>query len=701
VPKRPPDKHVTFDGHEFHVGLPYLERDYLRYRDIFQPLLISPRYDHDLCAVVGILPERETFRFHEACREHGFTLSPAAVQAIEEIRHPKPVLPAEVIRPVLRPFQTSGVIEMLRILREGGVLLADEIGCVSGDMLVSINRAGITRKMTVRELYEGVNGLSLRKWREDIPTFVKSLRDDGTLRLNTVVAAVESGEKRVVLLTLESGKSIRLTPDHLVATEDGWIAAGDLCVGAQVLTDGEPVCPIYGEIISVPRKDRVVSVRSDGITDTYDLVMEDPYRNFVANGIVVHNCGKTLESLSVLETLDAYPAVVVCPASIKIGWQRQVERWLPHRSVTIVSGRRNASIPKADLIVVNYDVLADNLSLLCDVKPNAAVFDELHLAKNFAARRARACVRLSDTVDHVIGVTGTPVINRPLELWSQLVILRRTWCSMREYLDAYCETSANHDDLRARVASFMVRRTRAEVSADMPSVTWARVPVILDNMTEYLAAEREFRNWLGTNRYILDSSKAGMDGGGGAVAREYMAHMSRLRGLVARGKIKPAREWVGNFLESGEKLILFAHHRELQRALHAAFPQSAKVFGGDPQEQRWENIQRFVDDPDCRLIVLSLRGAQAGLDGLQYASSNALLVESDWNPAGNDQAAGRMAREGQRSPCIAWLMVAEGTIDERVVRIVERKRSLIDTIIGADGAGAELLVGQEILGETE
>src|SRR5205807_350557 len=139
--------------------------------------------------------------------------------------------------------------------------------------------------------------------------------------------------------------------------------------------------------------------------------------------------GKTIEALASLEADAAYPALVVCPASLKLNWLRELERWLPGRTAQALSGNGDGRpVDSSDVTVVNYDILDARLPQLCAINPRALVLDESHHCKNAAAKRTQAAQRLSAVVPRdglVLALTGTPVINRPAELVSQLRILGR------------------------------------------------------------------------------------------------------------------------------------------------------------------------------------------------------------------------------------------------------------------------------------
>jgi len=160
---------------------------------------------------------------------------------------------------------------------------------------------------------------------------------------------------------------------------------------------------------------------------------------------------------------------------------------------------------------------------------------------------------------------------------------------------------------------------------------------------------------------------------------EALVRIGTLRQLCARGKLAAVKEWVENFLASGDKLVLFAHHVDVQQALFDAFPNAARLFGEDDATTRQANIDRFQSDPDCRLIVCSLVAGGVGVT--LTAASNVAFVELSWTPAAMEQAEDRVHRIGQHDAVTAWYFLAEETIDEWMYDLLESKRQVIDHVI--------------------
>ncbi len=398
--------------------------------------------------------------------------------------------------------------------------------------------------------------------------------------------------------------------------------------------------------------------------------------------------GKTIEALATLEAAAAYPAVIVCPASLKLNWLRELRHWLPERTVQALAGNGAGDAggepePAADITLVNYDILAARLDQLRALQPKALVLDESHYCKNAAAKRTQAVQRLAAEVPRdgfVLALTGTPVINRPAELISQLRILGRLedFGSGVKFGERFRGPDAHlrlHWHLRARC---FVRRLKEDVLQQLPAKTRAVVPVELDNESEYRLAERDLVAWLRSQPIDLRELDAKV---AAALRAERLVRLNALKLLAARGKLHAALRWIHDFCSSGERLVVFAHHREIQRALLDHFPHALHILGKDSHASRDQALQRFQapdDGAQNQLIVCSIEVAGQGLTLTR--SSNVVFLELDWTPAKHDQAEDRCHRIGQQDAVNAYYLLAAETVDETISTLLERKRAVIGAV---------------------
>ncbi len=416
--------------------------------------------------------------------------------------------------------------------------------------------------------------------------------------------------------------------------------------------------------------------------------------------------GKTIEALATLEADGAYPTIVVCPASLKLNWMREIERWLPGRSAQALAGMggNNSPIPTADITVVNYDILAARAQTLGAMAPRALVLDESHYCKNAAAKRTQAVGRLASSVPSdglVLALTGTPVMNRPPELIAQLRILGRLadFGSGAQFGRRFKGADAHvrlHWHLRSRC---FVRRLKVDVLPQLPAKTRTVVPVELDNESEYRLAETDVIAWLRSRPLDLSELDAKV---AAALRAERLVRLNALKLLAARGKLHAALAWIHDFCSSGERLVVFARHREIQRAVVERFPHALHILGEDTHAARDASLQAFqaADNSDNQLIVCSIEVAGQGLTLTQ--ASNVAFLELDWTPAKHDQAEDRCHRIGQQDAVNAWYLLAAGTIDETMATLLERKRAIIGAVTDGREESDEGIVdalARELAGE--
>jgi len=404
-------------------------------------------------------------------------------------------------------------------------------------------------------------------------------------------------------------------------------------------------------------------------------------RTFIADE---QGLGKTIQALAAIEADEAFPAAVICPASVKLNWERETQRWLPQRSVAVVDGRADAGWPSdaegAEVVVLNYDILEAHLDRLLARGLRALVLDESHYVKNARAQRTKATIELASKLPDDalrLALTGTPVLNRPEELVSQLRALGRLGefgsgaRLSRRFRDAGSDDRL-HWNLRAQC---YVRRTKKQVLPQLPSKRHDTVPVPLSNEHEYRLAEQDVIAWLQTLPLDLKTLDAKV---AAALRSEQLVRLNNLRQLAANGKLPTALSWISDFLASGEPLVVFAEHVAMQRAVLDHFPGSAHILGADSTFKRQQAVDAFQAEDGPQLIVCSLKAASQGLTLTR--ASNVAFLELDWTPARHDQAEDRLHRIGQESAVTAWYLLAPNSIDETMGEVLERKRAVINAV---------------------
>jgi SWI/SNF-related matrix-associated actin-dependent regulator 1 of chromatin subfamily A len=415
--------------------------------------------------------------------------------------------------------------------------------------------------------------------------------------------------------------------------------------------------------------------------------------------------GKTGQTITAADAVGG-KILVVCPASLKINWFRELNAFGFWKRKIHVVNSGTSRIPKnTDTVVVNYDLLPRKqvCERLRDFEPYVFIEDEAHRLKNPASRRSIAALgRLSDRVGSIAesaqfwwAITGTPAPNHPGELWAIL----RSHCPQALYdprtgqpmsrlaFEArYCVTretifgskiigGKNLPELRARFEPFIKRRLVQDVLSQMPPLQIEHFPLsVNDSATTQL--DRHARE-LGLLRAgadeedgddVLEAAQADM-GAGATIRREI--------GVL---KAPFVADMVLEDLEAGQpKIVVFAYHVEvIQTLLHKLHNHGAvAVYGATSQAQRQYNIDRFQSDPGCRIIIGQITALSEGVT--LTAADMMYFAEQSWVPTENAQAVRRIYRIGQKSRCLIKVPFLPLSIDESIQAALTRKmKTLLD-----------------------
>lgn len=425
--------------------------------------------------------------------------------------------------------------------------------------------------------------------------------------------------------------------------------------------------------------------------------------------------GKTVEALVALEVsaaqgLPAYPCLIVCPPKLTLNWQYEIGRWLPHRDVLTIRDRKTFPDWKADFTVIGYsniDHWKERLKGFTSV-----ILDESHAIKNYTAARTKAAIKIVKSADPqgmVMLLTGTPITNRPAEYAAQIDALGRLgdfggrWGLYKRYANAFqdrfghwhIDGHANLDELNVRLrSSYYLRRTKDEVMPQLAPIRHVRLMVEPDEklMVEYRQAERDIATYMADRAahlaVVLGQSpmSAAVRARMKAESAQFLVRISALRRLAALAKLDSVKEWVDNLVEQGEKVVIAAHHRDVVDKL-ASYWGGLKIQGGMPVTEVEAAKKRFQEGTveDSPVIVLSIQAAGTG--HTLTAAQNILLVELPWTPADVSQVIARLHRIGQEGSVLATYMLAEGTIDEDIMDMLDAKERIVNAATEGDRTG--------------
>jgi len=357
--------------------------------------------------------------------------------------------------------------------------------------------------------------------------------------------------------------------------------------------------------------------------------------------------------------------------------------------------------PAGEITILNYEIVAAHRVALARRRPQALVIDESHYVKNPRAKRTQAVRRLASSLPEDglrLALTGTPVVNHAEELIAQLRVIGRLedFGSGASFAREFKEVDSEerlHWHLRRRC---FVRRLKSEVLPQLPAKEQVVVPVALSNEAEYRRAEEDVIAWLREQPLDLHELEVKV---AAALRAQRLAQLTALQRLAARGKLAAALGWIEDFLASGEPLVVFARHIEVQEAVIARFGEALHLLGRDSIQAREAAVRAFQEPDGPQLIVGATRVAGQGITLTR--ASNVVFLELEWTPALHDQAEDRCHRIGQRDSVTAWYLLAAETIDETMARLIQRKRGAIAAVTDGrrlDGDGMVEGVVRELRG---
>ena len=439
-----------------------------------------------------------------------------------------------------------------------------------------------------------------------------------------------------------------------------------------------------------------------------------------AGGILADDMGlgKTVQALALLawrrERDGPAPSLVVAPTSVAPNWIREAHRFVPELKTLLLHGAsrhsRRDDVPSSDIIVTTYSLLRRDIQSLKSVPFRYVILDEAQHIKNHAAATTAAARSLS--AESRLALTGTPLENRLLELWSIVDFVNpgmlgnwrefsRRW--ERPVTQAIEEPAQDPDpkspsralppgnaeaqSLRARIRPFLLRRTKAEVERDLPAKIESDVVVELTPAQKraYAALAKATREDLGKRLKSDGLDKNRMVILTALLRLRQMACDPRLvdskYSAQDSAKLEALRELVAEVIASGRRALVFSQFVQLLTLVREELDGQKIDYAyldGRTRNREME-IERFING-SMPVFLLSLR---AGGTGINLAAADVVIhLDPWWNPAVEDQATDRVHRIGQKKTVSVYRIVAAGTIEEAILRLKERKRALAQSVIG-------------------
>lgn len=425
--------------------------------------------------------------------------------------------------------------------------------------------------------------------------------------------------------------------------------------------------------------------------------------------------GKTKQAI--IAAGDETMTLVVCPASLKINWEREIHIVYPEARVTIISGGNSVqamSQIKATTgwIVINWDILGKHAEWLShmarDGKIDTGIFDEAHYAKDTKSIRTKAMLVIAEYLNRVYLLTGTPVLNRPIELFSLLRAIRHPLAYdpetslpklRRNYSTRYCdgkiriifrrgggvlrfweENGATRlPELRELTRGSILRRTKEEV-LDLPEKIISVVECTLTKewQTEYDTAWDQYLDYIAKNPLKKDLQNI--------INAQGLVELTKLKQVCSLAKIPRIVSDIENMVEQGTKVIVFSQYtetiRQIAEALRSKKIGTVTLTGADDMPSRQESVDGFQNSEDIMAFVANIKAGGVGLN--LTAASHVIFADMEWSPEIHNQAMDRAHRIGQKSTVNVYYYVLGKTIEEDIVDILTSKQETIGVLTGGD-----------------
>ena len=406
--------------------------------------------------------------------------------------------------------------------------------------------------------------------------------------------------------------------------------------------------------------------------------------------------GKTTAAVIASMESGAKKVLIVCPASLKINWDREIKNYTDRR-VLIVEGRKWGST--FDYYIINYDILknyhtteksedSDDYKLLVNEKFDLAIVDEAHYVSNATANRTRLLNDVLETIPRVWLLTGTPMTSRPINYFNLLKIvdspLTLNWQSyVRRYCKGYqfsvgnrkvwnTSGASNLDELRERTKSYVLRRMKTDI-LDLPEKIVT--PVFVELTSKMYDEELEEFTRISNDKKDNETISVTLN------------RLMKIRQLIAYEKIPYTCEIIDKCLDQGKKVIVFTNFTMSLDMLHEKYKKNSVILNGSmSKEKKQESVDRFQNEDKIKIFISNIVAGGVGIT--LTAGEVVIMNDLSFVPAHHSQAEDRAYRYGQQNSVLVYYPVFENTVEKIIYNILQKKKGIIDQVMG-DGEYSE------------
>ena len=395
--------------------------------------------------------------------------------------------------------------------------------------------------------------------------------------------------------------------------------------------------------------------------------------------------GKTTSTIIAALESGAKKVLIICPASLKINWQREIENY-SDRTTSIIEGKK---WDDSDFVIINYDIIKNfhddkkkSESIIVNSKFDLVIVDEAHYVQNSQAQRTKLINDIGRKVERVWLLTGTPITSRPINYFNLLNLIdspvAQNWMA---YVKRYCNGfqfqagrrkiwnvsgASNLEELRDRTSPLVLRRLKENV-LDLPEKIITPVYLRLKSK-EYEELMGEYYDW-------YDKS-----GESDSLTLQF-TKLTKVRQVIAEEKTKATIELCENIIEQGKKVIVFTNFTKSLEMILQHFGKSAvRLDGQMSQKERQLSVDRFQNEENVTIFVGNIKAAGVGIT--LTAAEAVVMNDLSFLPSDHSQAEDRSYRYGQKNNVLVYYPIFDNTVEGIIYDILKKKKNIFETIMG-------------------
>ena len=398
--------------------------------------------------------------------------------------------------------------------------------------------------------------------------------------------------------------------------------------------------------------------------------------------------GKSLQSIA-YAVKHNLKTLVVCPASLKYNWENEISKFTNATSFIIDSKMKDVPLNLSgyNFVIINYDIVSKFEQYFLNTSEfDLIVLDECHAIKSYKAKRTQNILKLKDSFKHKILLTGTPLLNRPQELFTLLNFIRpEEWNSFWPFAQRFCaykkmpwgpdySGSSNELELHEKISPYYIRRHKKDVLKDLPDKLYTNLILELSPFyqKEYNRMLKDYVKYLVEEKQYQKAKKAQFN--------EQLVKLGALKQLCIEDKLEKLDELLSEFVENDQKVVIFSQYaKTIEKLIERYSTIAVKLTGAMSPTERNASVKKFKEDPTTLFFLGTIGAAGVGLTLTE--ASNVVVIDLPWTPAEFEQAVDRCHRIGTKNTVNVYSLISKDTIDVDIQSLLSKKQSLADVIL--------------------